>query len=299
LPAGVLNLVQGAREVGKRLVEHPGIDGVFFTGSFEAGRAINRTLSDQPGKIVALEMGGNNPLVVHKVKNIEAAAYWTIQSAFITAGQRCSCARRLILIDDDESKAFLQQLTTMIGKIRVGRYTDDPEPFIGPVISDASAAKLLAAQSNLIQHGGKPILEMKSVGSRSAFLSPGLIDVTDIAQRADEELFGPLLQVIRVNSFDQAIAEANHTRFGLTAGLFSDDAKLWQSFYHRVRAGVVNWNRPLTGASSQLPFGGIGCSGNHRPSAFFAADYCSYPIASMEADFLSLPEKVAPGIDLK
>jgi len=298
LPTGVLNLVQGGRDVGSRLVQHPGIDGVFFTGSFEAGCAINRTLADQPGKIVALEMGGNNPLVVHKVKNVEAAAYWTVQSAFITAGQRCSCARRLIVIDDSESTFFLEQLAKMMGRVRVGKFTDDPEPFMGPVISDAAAAKLLAAQAKLIQQGGKSLVEMKTMHPRQAILSPGLIDVTAIPQRADEELFGPLLQVIRVGSFDEAIREANHTRFGLTAGLFSDDVQLWQAFYHRIRAGVVNWNRALTGASSQLPFGGIGCSGNHRPSASFAADYCSYPVASMEADFLSLPEKRTPGIEM-
>jgi succinylglutamic semialdehyde dehydrogenase len=129
-------------------------------------------------------------------------------------------------------------------------------------------------------------------------LSPGLLDVTNVADRADEELFGPILQLIRVDNFDAAIAEANHTRFGLAAGLLSDDRALFERFFRDVRAGVVNWNRPLTGASSALPFGGVGDSGNHRPSAYFAADYCSYPVASLESERLTMPATLSPGIDL-
>jgi succinylglutamic semialdehyde dehydrogenase len=292
LPLSVLNLVQGGREVGQNLVNHPGIDGVFFTGSFEAGRAINRALADQPGKILALEMGGNNPLIVHDVGDLDAAAYWTIQSAYITAGQRCSCARRLIVTNDK----FVDRLAAMIQKIVVGRYTDSPEPFMGPVISDAAATKSLAAQDDLLKRGGRSIIEMKSIGSRAAMLSPGLIDVTEVNNRDDEEIFGPLLQLIRVSNFDETIREANNTRFGLAAGLFSDDRAAWEKFSRMSRAGVVNWNRPLTGASGLLPFGGVGCSGNNRPSAYFAADYCSYPIASMEMQSLVLPERLTPGI---
>jgi succinylglutamic semialdehyde dehydrogenase len=296
LPPGVLNLVQGARATGQALVTHPGIDGVFFTGSFEAGRAINRALVDQPGKILALEMGGNNPLIVQKVSDLDAAAYWTIQSSYITAGQRCSCARRLIVIDDHDGAAFIDRLTKAIERIVVGKFTDAPEPFMGPMISDAAARKLLAAQEKLIENGATPILKMNSIGPRPAMLSPGLIDVTNVRDRADEELFGPLLQLIRVEDFDQAIQIANQTRFGLTCGLFSDDRNLWQTFYSKIRAGVANWNRPLTGASGQLPFGGVGCSGNNRPSAFFASDYCSYPVASMESETLKMPETSTPGL---
>lgn len=295
LPAGVINLIQGERETGKRLVEHEAIDGVFFTGSFEAGRAINKTLADQPGKIVALEMGGNNPLIVHKVHDLDAAAYWTIQSAYITAGQRCSCARRLIVVDDNDGMRFVDHLASMIGRVAVGRYTDVPEPFMGPVISMGAAEKLIVGQLNLFKNGGRIIVEMGSPGPRATFLTPGLIDATEVKNRRDEELFGPLLQLIRVKDFDEAIVEANRTKFGLTAGLFSDDRELWHRFYREIRAGVVNLNRPMTGASGQLPFGGVGCSGNNRPSAYFASDYCSYPVATMEMETLKMPEKPTPG----
>ncbi|MEA2711637.1 MAG: succinylglutamic semialdehyde dehydrogenase [Phycisphaerales bacterium] len=297
LPEGVLNLVEGGPETGKFLIS--AVDGVFFTGSFEVGRAISRALADTPGKIAALEMGGNNPLVVHRVGDVRAAAYLTIQSAYLSAGQRCSCARRLIVIDD-EAPAFIEALLAMMKRIRVGLHTDDPEPFMGPVINGAAAEKLLAAQENLIGRGAKPLARMSSLRGITQLLSPGLLDVTDVRQPdpEDEELFGPLLQLIRVPHFESAIRRANRTSFGLAAGLLSDDRTLWDEFYRDIRAGVVNWNRPLTGASSALPFGGVGDSGNHRPSAYFAADYCSYPVASLEIERVAMPEKLSPGIEL-
>lgn len=298
LPVGVLNLVQGARKTGEALVGHAGIDGVLFTGSFDAGRAINRQLADQPGKIVALEMGGNNPLVVADPINVDAAAYWTIQSTYLTAGQRCSCARRLILVENDSTREFLARLIAMIRNISIGPFTNQPEPFMGPVISDSAADRLLAAQQDLIKRGGKSLIEMRPLPPRRAMLSPGLIDVTAIKNRDDTEHFGPLLQVIRVNDFESAIEEANRTKFGLTAGLLCESRERWEQFLGGVRAGVVNWNRALTGASAQLPFGGLGCSGNHRPSAFFAADYCSSPVASLENEELILPPQLAPGLSI-
>jgi len=100
----------------------------------------------------------------------------------------------------------------------------------------------------------------------------------------DEEIFGPVLQVTRVADWDAAITEANNTKFGLAAGLVSDDAKLWEDFRLRIRAGVVNFNRPTTGAASFLPFGGPGASGNHSPGAYYAADFCAWPMASQVAE---------------
>jgi succinylglutamic semialdehyde dehydrogenase len=221
----------------------------------------------------------------------------TIQSAYITAGQRCSCARRLIVIAV-ECEKFIERLVDMIRGIRVGRYVDEPEPFMGPVISETAADRLLAAQADLLARGAKAIVEMKSLGARRAMLSPGLIDVTSVRERADEEHFGPILQLIRAKSLEEAIVEANRTQFGLVAGLLSDDRAAWESFYRKSRAGIVNWNRPTTGASSALPFGGTGCSGNNRPSGSWAADYCSYPVATMESEMLSMPATLTPGIDL-
>jgi succinylglutamic semialdehyde dehydrogenase len=297
-PRGVFNLVQGAAQTGKDLAAHPGIDGLFFTGSSAVGLALSRVLAERPGTIVALEMGGNNPLVVHDCADLDAAAYLTVQSAFITAGQRCSCARRLIVPAGAQGDAFIERLLKMIGQIRIGFPDDEPQPFMGPVTSARAAANLLEAQAERLSRGGCLLAEMKQSPRAPTLLSPGLIDVTGIAQREDEELFGPILQLIRVADFGAAVRESNNTRYGLTAGLLSDSADLYEQFYRDVRAGVVNWNRQLTGSSSRLPFGGVGHSGNHRPSAYFATDYCTYPVAAMESERVALPAQLAPGISL-
>jgi len=295
VPEGVVNLVDASRETGIELSKHRDIDGVLFTGSVEVGKILNRQFADCPGQILALEMGGNNPLIVHEVRDVDAAAYLTILSAFITSGQRCSCARRLILPPGNEN--FLARLIEMSGKIRAGHYQDVPEPFMGPVISAQAAGKLLKAQEELVRRGARILLEMNLLDGR-ALLSPGIIDITELRERPDVEIFGPLLSVIRVNDFNDAMREANNTRYGLVAGLLSDNAALWPVFYSGIRAGVVYYNRQTTGASSRLPFGGVGLSGNHRPSGFWAADYCSYPVAAMESEALSLPKQLMPGIEI-
>jgi succinylglutamic semialdehyde dehydrogenase len=298
LPEGVFQVVQGGPEMGKKLMGEPGIDGFFFTGSASTGILLNKQLAKHPGKILALEMGGNNPLVISHLSDIPSAVYATIQSAYLTSGQRCSCARRLILIATPTQEPFLKAFIQTIKTLRIGPYTDRPEPFMGPVIHMKAAEKLLQAQEKLIQMGAKPICEMRLIEKNRPFLTPGLIDVTSVPSPPDEEYFGPLLQVIHVSDFEAALAAANRTSFGLTAGLFSTVEKEWEQFLRRVRAGVINWNAPLTGASSQAPFGGIGKSGNHRPSAYLAADYCSYPIASVQTNVLQLPITRLPGISL-
>lgn len=287
VPDGVLQAVVGYGEAGQALVSHHEVDGVLFTGGVNAGRAIHRALADSPNKIVALELGGNNPLVVWDAGDLEAAAHLIVQSAYVSAGQRCSCARRLIVQDGPRGDALVEALTAVIDRIRVGGPFEEPAPFMGPVIDEATATHLLEAWEALVARGGRPIRELRRVDERRPLLSPALIDVTTVAERSDEEMFGPVLQLIRAADFDAAMAEANATRFGLAAGLIGGDRALYDRFWAMSRAGVVNWNRPTTGASSAAPFGGIGLSGNHRPSAYYAADYCAYPVASLESDDLA------------
>jgi succinylglutamic semialdehyde dehydrogenase len=297
IPAGVLNLVQGAKETGIALANHSGIDGLFFTGSSATGELLHKNFGGQPDKILALEMGGNNPLIVQDVAEIDAAVHHIVQSAFISAGQRCTCARRLLVPHGTWGDQLIARLVEVTGKLRVGRYNDEQQPFLGSVISNAAAEALLAAQTQLIALGGKRLLEMRRLDPNVALLTPGIIDVTGVAA-PDEEYFGPLLQIVRYTDFDQAIEIANNTRYGLAAGVLSDDRALFDRFLIESRAGVVNWNKPLTGASSAAPFGGIGASGNHRPSAYYAADYCAYPVASLECETLTVPAQLSPGIQL-
>lgn len=298
LPAGVLNLLQGARETGMALAGNPGIDGLYFTGSSRTGNLLHSQFAGRPDKILALEMGGNNPLLVDQVRDVEAAVYTIIQSAFISAGQRCTCARRLLVPAGSWGDALLARLVEVCRQIKVGRYDEQPAPFMGSVISLQAAQQLLAAQADLLARGATALLTMTQPQADAALLTPGIVDVTAVAARPDEEFFGPLLQVIRYSSFEDAITEANNTAFGLAAGLLSDDKARYEQFWLESRAGIVNWNKQLTGAASTAPFGGIGASGNHRPSAYYAADYCAYPVASLECESLSLPATLTPGVSL-
>ncbi|MEX0604856.1 MAG: succinylglutamate-semialdehyde dehydrogenase [Marinobacter sp.] len=295
LPSGVINLTQGARDTGIAVAGHPGMDGLFFTGSSNVGHQLHQQFGGQPEKILALEMGGNNPLIVQDVEDIDGAVHHALQSAFLSAGQRCTCARRLLVPHGQKGDKVLARLVEVAGRIKVGAFDAEPQPFMGSVVSVEAADKLLEAQASLIEAGATSLLEMKQVEAGTALLSPGIIDVTGV-ETVDEEFFGPLLTVYRYNSFEDALALANNTRYGLSAGILTDDRALYERLVEEVRAGIVNWNRPLTGASSAAPFGGIGASGNHRASAYYAADYCAWPMASLEADKSELPSNLAPGL---
>jgi succinylglutamic semialdehyde dehydrogenase len=297
LPPGVLNLVNGGRDTGVALAQHAALDGILFTGSYQTGVILHRQFAGQPGKMLALEMGGNNALAIWNVADVDAAVHHAVFSAFVSAGQRCTCARRLIVADTPQGNAIVQRLVDVSKKIRVGKADAEPAPFMGPVVSAQIAERLLKAQKDLIALGGKPLLEMRQLEAGTGFLSPGIIDMTDVAGVPDEEWFGPLLQVIRVPTFDAALTAVNATEYGLAAGLLSDDEALWKKFLLHARAGVVNWNRPTTGAASTAPFGGVGKSGNHRPSAYYAADYCAYPVASIENNVLAMPKALSPGLE--
>jgi succinylglutamic semialdehyde dehydrogenase len=278
LPPGVVNLVQGARETGAALLDQP-IDGLLFTGSAEAGALFRRKFVDRPEVILALELGGDNPLIVWGEVEAEAAAAVIVQSAFVTTGQRCSCARRLILPAGPVGDRIVEATLALAQRLRIGAWDGPKEPFMGPLISARAAAGAHARVQALVSRGGREILPFKV---EDAFVTPAMIEMIGI-EAPDQEIFAPALQMLRASDFDAAVALANATRFGLSAGVVAEDEALWRRFVQRSRAGVVNWNRPTTGAASNMPFGGLGASGNHRPSAYYAADYCAYPMASFEA----------------
>ncbi len=281
LPEGVFQIVHGARATGEALVAGH-IDGLLFTGSAGAGAHFRRIFADRPDVILALELGGNNPLVVWD-GDLEEAASVVVQSSFITTGQRCSCARRLIVPDNDFGTALVDAVAALADRVTIGAWDETPEPWFGPLISAEAADAAKARFADLAQRGAAVIRAFEGVEGRSgAFVTPGILDVTGV-DVPDEEIFAPIVQVTRVPDFDAAMAAANATRFGLSAGLVSGDDALWDRFVLESRAGVVNRNRPTTGAAGSMPFGGLGESGNHRPSAYYAADYCAYPVASFEA----------------
>jgi succinylglutamic semialdehyde dehydrogenase len=295
LPSGVLNLVQGKSNTGIALANHPMINGIFFTGSSKTGKLIHKNYGGNPSKILALELGGNNPLLVFDVNNIQAVVNLIINSAFNSAGQRCTCARRLILPKDSSYNQVIDLLVEVTGNLKIGDPKDESN-FMGPLISSQQAMNIIAAQSSLIDKGAKPLLLAKNLDLGAAFVSPGILDCTEVRDPIDEEFFGPILQVYRVDDWQSAITLANATNYGLSAGLISDNKDLYRDFFLHIDAGLIYWNNQLTGASSSAPFGGIKDSGNFNPSGYFAVDYCTYPVASVETEILELPTKLSPGL---
>jgi succinylglutamic semialdehyde dehydrogenase len=280
VPEGVVRLLIGGPDQGRALAGHDDIDGLLFTGSARTGLALNRQFAERPEKILALEMGGNNPIIVWDDPDLDAAAALIVQSAYTTAGQRCTAGRRLI-VEDRLFDPLMAALTGLVDRLIVGAPHDAPAPFMGPVIDNDAADHLLKAVGNL---GAKVIRPLERVTPGLPLLTPAILDVSAVTDRPDDELFGPVLQVSRAHDFALAIEQANATRYGLSASLISPSRERYEQFWAGIRAGIVNWNRPTNGAASSAPFGGIGWSGNHRPSAYYAADYCAYPVASAETD---------------
>jgi succinylglutamic semialdehyde dehydrogenase len=283
LPEGVLQMVVGGPEQGQALALHEEVDGLLFAGSAPVGLGLARKLASRPDRMLRLEMGGSNPIVVWDTPLIDDAALMIVQSAFLGAGQRCTSARRLI-VRDTLAEPLLTALRALADRIIVGGSFDDPPPYMGPVSDLAAADGLTQSFIWLMSNGARPIRHLARPNPDLPFLTPGIIDVTDMAQRPDVELFGPLLQVIRVSEFDEAIATANDTQFGLTAALIGGTPQHYGQFWTQVRAGLIHWNKPTTIDLPGQPFGGVGLSGNLRASGAYASDACAFPVASAEVE---------------
>ncbi len=281
IPKELVRVVHGGPDIGKALSGHEDIDGLLFTGSAQTGVALNRQFAHRPDKILALEMGGNNPIIAWDTRDLHSAAVLICQSAFLSAGQRCTAARRLI-VREDLYEPIVSEVKRIADRIIIDHPHAEPQPFMGCVVDNHVADGLVESFLALMSRGGRPIKHMERPQLDRPFLTPAIMDVTNVQERPDIELFGPLLQIIRVPDFTSAIAEANNTRFGLSASLIGGSEAQYDEFWANSRAGIVNWNAPTNGASSAAPFGGVGLSGNHRPSAYYAADYCAFPVVSTE-----------------
>lgn len=282
LPEGCLNIVHGGRETGGALL-NADIDGLLFTGSAATGVFFHKHFAGRPEVILALEMGGNNPLIIWDPADVDAAADIAAQSAFLTSGQRCSCARRVILPEGEWGDQVADAIVARAEGLSIGAWNEEGM-FMGPLVSEKAAVNAVEFQDMLVARGGRALKPLERLERGGGFVSAGVIDVSEAADIPDEELFGPVMQIVRVPDFEQAIARANATRYGLSGGLVSDDDALWVKAHHEMRAGILNRNRPTAGASGSMPFGGPGLSGNFRPGAYYAADYCAWPQASQVSD---------------
>lgn len=285
-PDGVINLVHGAVDESVALCTSPEVDGVLFTGSWAAGRAITEANLDQPGKIIALEMGGNNPAIIMPDADLYQAVVEVTRCAFNTTGQRCTSTRRLI-VHRDVADTVLPALIKAASNLMIGDPRASEPVFMGPIINEQALDSVLRFQERVAANGGRVLMESTRMPDRDGwFITPGIIQVDRFTldcddAGCDEEVFGPLLRVSLVDSFDEALEQANATRYGLSASIFSADETLQNRFLNECRAGCRNVNCGTAGASSKLPFGGLGLSGNHRPAGAFALDYTAYPVASM------------------
>lgn len=287
---GVINLVQGGADVASALVAHAGVDAIAFTGSWAVGRRILEANLDRPGRIVALELGGNNPTIVMDDADLHLAATEVLRSAFITTGQRCTCTRRVI-VHEAIAARFITALSKGASNLIVGEPRATHPVFTGPINNAPALRSVLEFQDACERAGARVLLRSSAMSTpgNGHYVTPGIIQVDRFIDRepaafdagCDREIFGPLLRVSVVRSLEEAMQQANATRYGLAASIFTRSADAIETFLHECRAGCLNANTGTAGASSKLPFGGLGLSGNHRPAGSFALDYCAYPVASM------------------
>ncbi len=298
-PKGVFNLVQGLGESGKRLVGHESVDGILFTGSYDVGLKIKQETMTHHWKILALEMGGKNTSIIWDDADLEKSIYDSLLGCFLTAGQRCSCTSKLVLHASVYDE-FVEKFHNAAKKIKVGHWSE--KNFMGPLISKDSVDKYIRFQEIAGREGAESLMRGKALspGYDGFYVSPsinlvGEFDESSVYQKS--EIFGPNVAVYKVDDFDQALSITNASGFGLAASLFTKNKSLYEKALVEAKVGLLNWNRTTNGASSRLPFGGMGKSGNGRPSAHFAVQYCTSPVASLEDYNTFNPESVMTGLD--
>lgn len=298
-PDGVFNMIQGRGDSGRRLVVNELVDGVLFTGSYDVGLKIKTETIGHYWKLLALEMGGKNATVVWKDADIEKAVYETLIGAFMTTGQRCSCTSR-IFIHPEIAQKFTDMFYRAAKALKIGHWSE--KVFMGPLISSTAVEKYLRFQEIAKREGAETLMRGKvlELKHRGQYVTPSIHLLTNYDSQSvyqKSEIFGPNVAVYTMKDFDSILAAINDSGYGLAMALFTKDESLYRKALLEARVGVLNWNRTSNGASSRLPFGGMGKSGNDRPSAHFAIQYTTVPVASLEDQTPFDSTKVLPGID--
>jgi len=296
LPEGVLEIVQGRAETGRALALHPDVDGVLFTGSWGVGRALEQALLDQSGKLLALEMGGKNAIVVLADADLELAVAESALSICASTGQRCSSASRLFVARSVIAE-FTERLVRVLRGVRIGPPLE-AGVFMGPLVSHAAHAKLLRYRALAGEAGGERLLAVDP-GRPAPFAGAGLVRFASLKQDHPyqrDEIFGPEAALYPVDDLEEAIAAVNDSDFGLVASLMTRDRARFEHCMPRVRTGLLNWNRGTIGASGRLPFGGLRRSGNDRPAGIFSTLYCTAPQARLEFAGGFDPASLPPGM---
>ncbi len=299
-PPGVFNLVQGDGKAGGKLVASQDVDGVLFTGSYEVGLKIKQETMNHYWKILALEMGGKNATVVWDDADMDKAIYESLVGAYMTAGQRCSCTSRIIVhpkIADEFTERFYQAAK----KLTIGHWTDNV--FMGTLINEGAVEKYIRFQEIANRENCESLMRGKSLDMKTKghYVTPSIhlvkkFDPNSIYQKS--EIFGPNVAIYQSDDFNETMRIVNSTGYGLVMALFSKNRELYEEALVQARVGLLNWNRTTNGSSSKMPFGGMGKSGNDRPSAHFAIQYCTIPVASLEDTTPFDASKALPGMNL-
>ncbi len=263
LPDGVLNIIQGlGQEAGASLVAHEGVGVVSFTGSTAVGRTIAEVAGRRLAK-VSLELGGKNPLVVCDDADLENAAKWVLLSAFSNAGQRCAAAGRVIVFDTIYDR-FKETLLAKTSTLKVGPTDDDD---FGPVINLGQLDNMLASVAKAVKDGARVLAggdRMRDPRHRDGYyMAPTILENVDpAAEISVTELFGPVTCLYRAKGFEEALALANTSPYGLTACIHTKNFDRAVEFSRKVQAGVAVVNAGTYGSEPHMPFGGLKQSGN-------------------------------------
>jgi succinylglutamic semialdehyde dehydrogenase len=297
-PPGVFNMIQGDGETGRKIVIHEAVDGILFTGSYEVGLKIKQETLNHYWKILALEMGGKNATVVWNDTDMDKAIYETLVGAYMTSGQRCACTSRVI-VHPDIAEKFTERFYQAAKKLTIGHWSENP--FMGPLINSAAVEKYIRFQEIANRENCESLMRGKQLDlkHKGYYVTPSIhlvkkYDPNSVYQKS--EIFGPNVAIYQTRDFDEALGIVNSTGYGLVMALFTKDRSLYEKALLEARVGLLNWNRTTNGASSRLPFGGMGKSGNDRPSAHYAIQYCSVPVASLEDPTGFDATKMLPGV---
>jgi len=271
-PPGVFNLVMGrGSTVGQRLVDHPDVDAISFTGSVPTGRGIAVRCAETH-KRVQLEMGGKNPMAVLDDADLAVAVPAAINGAFFSTGQRCTASSRLIVTAGIHD-AFVEKLTAAVKALKVGDALDAATE-IGPVVDQSQLDQNLA-YVNLAREEGCEVIGGERLDGPGYFQAPAIFLGADNTMRVSrEEIFGPCASVIKVADYDEALAVANDTDFGLSSGICTTSLKYASHFRKNAKAGMVMINLPTAGVDYHVPFGGRkGSSYGPREQGRYAAEF--------------------------
>ncbi len=297
LPRGVFNLVQGDAATGLALVADPRVEAVLFVGAGPSGRRILQAAADQPGKLVALQMGGVNPAVVLADADLDRAVYECVKGCYLTAGQRYT-STGVILVAGSMYDRFVERFVATVGALRVG-YAFDPDVFMGPLLSASARERALDRQEQLFGFGARRLLasEPMDCGRPGFYMGPAVLELAKPTAmdrfRLEGQSFGPDVVLMPFSKEPEGIALANSTAYRLAVSVLTEDPERFDRWAEELRFGMINHNLATTEISMRLPLIGLGLCGNHRPAGVFTQRNCTTPVASLKA-----PEAYDPGRNL-